>query len=225
MRRPIRVGLVTDHPIFGEGLTKALEASENFTVVARGRTATDAFDIAKDATLDILILEIEILGIGTSAIGQMCRGKCNAKIMVLTALEDEALVVAALRAGARGYLLKEVTGPDLRRAIEAVHRGEPHVSLALASRALWSLATKRATLFRNSDLNNLTERERQILNCLSQGLTNQEIGSKLGIHTKTVKHHTVRLFAKMGVRNRVEATAAACSEDLSQIRVEGRLAQ
>jgi|SwirhisoilCB1_FD_contig_41_1920636_length_891_multi_3_in_0_out_0_2 two-component system, NarL family, nitrate/nitrite response regulator NarL len=225
MPRPIRIGLLTDHPMFAEGVTRALEASTNLTVVARGRTAADAFHIAKDATLDILLLEIEVPGVGIDGVRQMCHAKCHAKVIVLTALDDEGLVVGALRAGAQGYLLKDVTGADLRRAIESVHRGEPHVTLALASRTLRSMVEKRANLFTSHDLVGLTAREHQVLAYLSQGLTNQEIGLKLGINVKTVKHYTVTLFAKMGVRNRVEAAAAMRIGDLSDVHVDGRVAQ
>jgi DNA-binding NarL/FixJ family response regulator len=105
--------------MFDEGVTRALEASTNLTVVARGRTAADAFHIAKDATLDILLLEIEVPGVGIDGVRQMCHAKCHAKVIVLTALDDEGLVVGALRAGAQGYLLKDVTGVRLNPFTEA----------------------------------------------------------------------------------------------------------
>jgi DNA-binding NarL/FixJ family response regulator len=222
MRSPIRIGFVTDHPIFYEGATKAIEASANLTVVAKGRTAADAILIARDATLNILLLEIEIPGMGIDAVRTICRAKPNARVIVLTALGDEGLVVDALQAGAQGYLLKDVTGADLRHAIESVHRGEPHVTPVLACRALSRLA-RPATLFTSSKLVGLTAREQQVLRYMAQGLSNREIGLKLGIAVKTVKHHTVLLFAKLGVRNRVEATAVLHNATASVVHVEGRL--
>lgn len=223
MRNPIRVGLITDHPIFCAGFTKAIGACANLAVVAEGRTAADALRIAKDAMLDILFLEIEIPGIGIDGVRAICQAKCNTKVIVLTALDDEVLAVDVLGAGAQGYLLKELTGADLIRAIESAHRGELQITPALASRALSHLVKRRATLF-SRDLVALTDRERELLSCLSQGLTNREIGLKLGINVKTVKYHAGRLFAKMGVRNRVEATTVLCNASSSMVPGGARLA-
>ena len=217
MRNPIRVGLVVNHPIFRVGLARAIGASENLSVVAQGQTAADAFRIAENTRLDILLLEIEVPGIGVGAVRSIAQAKCKAKVMVLTASDDEALVIDALQAGARGYLLKDVTGTDLIRAIECVHRGEPHITPSLAARALARLAIRRAELV------GLTAREQQVLAYLSQGLTNREIGLKLGINTKTVKHHNVLLFAKLGVRNRVEAAAMLGKGSSSMVSDEIRL--
>ena len=204
----IRIGLVADHPLFREGLTEALGASANLTIVAQGRTADDALRMATDATLDILLLEIEISGNGIDAVRAIRGAKCKVNVVILTAFDNEELVIEALRAGAQGYILKNVTGADLIRAIEFIHRGEPHVTPALASRILSRLVTRRDALFANRDLIGLTSRERQVLSHLSRGLTNREIALQLGISIKTVKQHTMVVFSKMGVRNRVEATAA-----------------
>jgi two-component system, NarL family, nitrate/nitrite response regulator NarL len=219
MRNPIRIGLVTGHPMFCEGLTHAIGASANLSVVAQGENAADAFRIAEDASLDILLLEIEIPGVGVDALGSIFRAKCKARVIVLTALDDEALLIDALRAGARGYLLKDITGADLIYAIECVHRGQPQITPALAARALSSLATRHATL-PDRKLGQLTARELQVLTYLSQGLTNREIGLKLGINVKTVKHHTVLLFAKLGVRNRVEAASTLRNGASSMVPME-----
>ena len=200
----IRIGLVADHPLFREGLAEALGASANLTIVAQGRTADDALRMATDATLDILLLEIEIPGNGIDAVRAIRGAKCKVSVVIVTALDNEELVIEALRAGAQGYILKNVTGADLICAIEFIHRGEPHVTPALASRLLSRLVTRRDTLFR--DLIGLTSRERQVLSHVSRGLTNREIALQLGISIKTVKQHTMVLFSKMGVRNRVEAT-------------------
>jgi DNA-binding NarL/FixJ family response regulator len=188
--------------LFRVGLTEAIGASENLTVVAQGETAEDAFRMAQKVSLDILLLEIDMPGMGVDEIRLIAREKCNTKVIVLTASSDEALLIDALRAGAMGYLLKDVTRADLIRAIDCVHRGEPHVTPALAMCALSRLVAQR-----DDELVQLSTREQEVLSYLSQGLTNREIGSKLGLHIKTIKYHTVLLFAKLGVRNRVEAAA------------------
>lgn len=207
MDSSIRIGLVTDQPMFRTGLTEALNTSETLAVVSHGQTAEDAFRMATDATLDILLLEIEIPGIGTNAVKAICRAGPGTKVVVLTAVDDEVAIVDALRLGARGYILKEVTGVDLRRALEAVYQGQYYITPTLLSRVLPHLLTRNEPQNVSRDLNGLTSRERQVLSALCRGLTNQEIATTLGLSVKTVKQHTTLLFAKLGVRNRVEATA------------------
>jgi two-component system nitrate/nitrite response regulator NarL len=207
MRNSIRIGLVTDHPIFRTGLTEAVGVAGHLAIVAHGRSARDAFEMAAEASLDILLLEIEIPGVGIEAVGSICQSACTAKVVVLTAFDDETIMIDALRRGARGYILKVVTGADLIGAIEAVHRGEYYLTPALASRVVPRLLARDETQVASRQLHGLTSRERQVLSYLSSGLTNREIALKLGLSIKTVKQHKTLLFAKIGVRNRVEATA------------------
>src|SRR5262245_48037957 len=189
MRNSIRIGLVTDHPIFRTGLTEAVGVKGNLAVVAHGRSARDALDMATDAALDILLLEIEIPGVGVGAVGSICQRARTAKVVVLTAVDDEAMMIDALRRGARGYILKVVSGSDLIGAIEAVHRGEHYITPALASRVLPRLLARAETQVASRHLHGLTSRERQVLSYLSSGLTSREIAVKLGLSVKTVKQH------------------------------------
>jgi DNA-binding NarL/FixJ family response regulator len=163
--------------------------------------------MAADASLDILFIEIEIPGVGVGTVGTICRARCKAKVVVLTAVDDVSTVIDTLRLGARGYICKDVTGAELIRVVEAVHRGEVCISPALALRVALRLLTGGEAPRVCRDLNDLTVRERQVLDYLSCGLTNREIAAKLGVSVKTVKQHVTLLFAKIGVRNRVEATA------------------
>lgn len=207
MRRYVRIGLVTEHPIFRTGVTEAIGTTGNLAVVAHGRSMQDAVEMASDETLDILLLEIEAPGIGVDAVRSICQRAGTAKVVVLTAVDDEVMIIDALRLGARGYILKVITGADLISAIEAVHRGEYYITPALASRVVPRLLARVETQTASKHLHNLTSRERQVLTHLSSGLTNREIALKLGLSVKTVKQHKTLLFAKIGVRNRVEATA------------------
>jgi DNA-binding NarL/FixJ family response regulator len=224
MRNSIRIGLVTDHPIFRTGLTEGLRGAGHLAVVAHGSSAQDAFQMAADATLDILLLEIEMPGVGVGAVGSICQAKCRAKVVVLTAADNETLMMDALRLGARGYILKVITGADLIAAIEAVHRGEHYITPMLASRVLPRLLARTETQIANRQLNGLTSRERQVLGYLSSGLTNREIALQLGLSVKTVKQHKTLLFAKIGVRNRVEATAVLHDAQSGSRLGEGGLA-
>jgi two-component system, NarL family, nitrate/nitrite response regulator NarL len=203
----IRVGIVADHPLFREGLTRALGATAHLAVVAEGGTADDALAMASDAAPDILLLEIEIPGNGIVAARAISQTKCRTKVVILTASDEEELVIDALRAGAQGYILKDVTGADLIGAIESVHRGAPYITPTLASRLISHLATRHGTLLANRDFAGLSPRERQVLSHLSEGLTSREMASRLGVSVKTIKQHKTLLFSKMGVRNRVEAAA------------------
>ena len=213
----IRIGLVDDHSLFRAGVVHALRDSAKLTIVAEGETTADALGMAADPTLDILLLEIGIGGNGIETARAIHR-MSKAKIVVLTASDNEELVVDALRAGAQGYILKDVSGADLMQAIESIHKGEPYIAPALASRLLSRLLTQTSggRLSTNRQCANgidLTSRERQVLGYLSQGLTNREIASELGISIKTIKQHTMLLFSKLGVRNRVEAMVALRTTD------------
>jgi two-component system nitrate/nitrite response regulator NarL len=207
MRRFVRIGLITEHPIFRTGVTEAIGATGHLAVLSHGRTMQDALEMVSDPSLDILLLEIEASGVGVEAVGAICQSASTAKVVVLTAIEDEGMIIDALRLGARGYILKVITGADLISAIEAVHRGEYYITPVLASRVVPRLLARAETQAASRHLQNLTSRERQVLSHLSSGLTNREIALKLGLSVKTVKQHKTLLFAKIGVRNRVEATA------------------
>src|SRR5262245_47779460 len=203
----IRVGVVADHPLVRQGLNQALGAAARLAVVAEGGTADDAIAMANGAALDILLLEIEIPGNGIVAARAISRTKCDTKVIILTASDEEEPVIDALRAGAQGYILKDVTGADLIGAIESVHRGAPYITPALASRLVSHLATCHGTLLAKRDMVRLSPRERQVLSHLSEGLTSREMASQLGVSVKTIKKHKTLLFSKLGVRNRVEAAA------------------
>lgn len=207
MRSSIRIGLITEHPIFRTGVSEAIGTARNLAIVAHGQNVQDAFRMASDPTLDILLLEIEIPGIGIDAVGSICQSASSAKVVILTAVDDEVVIIDALRHGARGYILKVITGADLIGAIEAIHRGEYYITPALASRVLPRLLARPEPHASGRHLHSLTSRERQVLSHLSSGLTNREIALKLGLSIKTIKQHKTLLFAKIGVRNRVEATA------------------
>jgi len=207
----IRIGVVDDDPIFRTGVAHTLRASPNLAVVAEGATAADALKMAAGDTLDILILAAEIRGNSLEIARAIRDMDSEAKIVILTASDDAKLVPDAIRAGARGYILKDVSKIDLIHAIESIYRGERHITPALASRLLWHLipqGTAPSANGKSNDAIRLTSRERQVLGLLSEGLTNQEIASKLGISVLTIKQFTNLIYSKMGVRNRMEAAAA-----------------
>ena len=211
MDDPIRIGVVDDDPIFRAGVIHTLRASPNLALVAEGGTAVQARKMAAGNTLDILLLATEIGGNTLGIAREISQMNSKVKVVVLTASDNADLVPNAIRAGARGYILKDVSKIDLIHAIESIYRGERYITPSLASRLLWGLIAQGPALLANqksNDLIRLTSRERQVLGLLSEGLSNQEIALKLRISVLTIKKFTNLIYSKMGVRNRMEAIAA-----------------
>jgi len=209
----IRIGLVDADPIFREGVAQALRAFADIAIAAEGGTAGDALGMVADAVADILLVEIGMSDRGVALAGVIRRAKSEVKVVVLTASNHDDHVVEALRAGAKGYILKNVTRDDLVCAIRSINQGDCYITPALASRLLSRLVAQAGnkSLLANSKptgRDDLTCREQEVLGHLCQGLSNREIAVKLGISVKTIKQHTMLLFSKMGVRNRIEAIVA-----------------
>jgi DNA-binding NarL/FixJ family response regulator len=201
----IRIAVVDRHPLFREGVAQII-AQRGLAVVAEGETAADACRIAENTPLDVMLVDINIPGDGLDAAGKILRRSSGVKVAILTAFDDDEHVCEALRAGVQGYVLKGVSCAELIRAIETIHRGEPYITPALASRILVQrretyLAQDRAP----SDNRGLTPREMQALRCLAKGLTNSEIAVELGVTVRYTKYLLTTTYRKMRVRNRVAA--------------------
>jgi two-component system, NarL family, nitrate/nitrite response regulator NarL len=203
----IKVAVVDPHPLYRQGLVNAV-AGSRLVVVAEGGTADEAPRTVLKGKPDVLLLDIAVPGDGMGIARQVLRLRPGLKVVVLTASEDEEDVADALRMGVHGYILKEVSGPELVSAVEAICRGEPYVTPALASRLLMRGKGRPLAPHRIEDVG-LTAHDRRILGYVGRGLTNQEIARSLGMNVRTVKHYLTRVFRKMGVRNRVEATVEA----------------
>jgi two-component system nitrate/nitrite response regulator NarL len=203
----IKVAVVDAHPLYRHGLANAM-AGSRLVVVAEGGTAEDAQRAVQKGKPDILLMDMAVPGDGMGAAQAVLRLRSGLKVVVLTASDDEEDVADALRMGLHGYILKDVSGPELVSAIEAIHRGEPYVTPALASRLLMRSKGRPLAPHRGEDVG-LTARDKRILGYLARGLTNQEIARSLDMNVRTVKHYLTQVFRKMRVRNRVEATIEA----------------
>jgi two-component system, NarL family, nitrate/nitrite response regulator NarL len=203
----VKVAVVDAQPLYRQGLANALGGSR-LVLVAEGETAADVHAAVQKGKPDVLLLDIGVPGDGMGAAANILRARPGLKVVILTACDDEANVTDALRMGVHGYILKDVNGPQLVSAIEAIHRGEPYVTPALASRLLMQRRGKAPAAQRNGSVD-LTDRDRQLLGYLAKGLTNQEIARSLGMNVRTVKHYLTQVFRKMRVRNRVEAILEA----------------
>jgi two-component system, NarL family, nitrate/nitrite response regulator NarL len=203
----LRVGIIDDHPLFREGLVHILGSAHTLDIVGEGATAEDAIRIAKEHEPDILLLDVGMPGGGIRATRSITYAFPVVKVIVLTVSESEDDVAQALEAGAKGYVLKGTSGPDLLKTMQAVSRGESYVTPALAARLLMHVPQQKQKQksSRAPDLPELTDREAQILEQVARGLTNKEIARALALSEKTVKHHMTNVMQKLQVRNRVEA--------------------
>ena len=207
----IRIAVIDDHPLLREGVVETLSRHTDFTVVATGGSAAEAVKAASESRPDVILLDISMPGGGVEAARQISAAHPEIKILMLTVSEREDDVIAAMEAGARGYLLKGVTGPDLVTTVRAVHEGETYITPQIAARVLARMQKRATTPLRTPEGSGdpgLTLREEQILTLVAQGLTNKEIALKYTLSEKTVKHYMTSVLQKLQVRNRVEAVLA-----------------
>lgn len=199
----IRLAIVDGHPLVREGLVHVTESVGGFEVAAMGETAQDAVTIVATIEPDILILDLAIAGTGHQALRDIQGLGRRTRVLVLTASENEADVMEALRCGASGYALKVIGGTALRRMLQSIHLGESYVAPSLAARILSSISQSIATPRKIED-NGLSKREASIYSLIKMGYCNKEIGRSLQLSEKTIKHYLTNVYRKLGVSNRLE---------------------
>jgi two-component system nitrate/nitrite response regulator NarL len=213
----IRVVLIDDHPMLRDGVSLTLSSASNIDVVAQGENAQDAIHLSQTQLPDIILLDISMPGGGIEAANVITKTCPVVKIVMLTVSEREDDVMKSLHAGACGYILKGVGGNELIEIVGAIHRGDSYVSPGLAARMLSELKKKPLLETDVQDIfSELTAREEQILESISRGLSNKEIGSEYDITEKTVKHYVTNVLQKLQVRNRVEAALLAQKKMLEE---------
>lgn len=207
----LRVVIVDDHALFREGLATILGAEADIEVVGQGGTAQEAVRLAHDLLPDIILLDIDMPGGGLEAARTIANDCPVIKIVILTASEQDDHLFAALKIGARAFILKGVAARELLRILRSVAAGESYVPPALAASLLLEMHEPGAQSRKapENPINELTGREREILENLAEGLSNKEIGEKLFLSEKTVKHYMTNILQKLQVRNRVEAALLA----------------
>ena len=201
-----RIVLIDDHPLFREGVAYTLGSEPTFDVVGQGENLDEALRLVGDLKPDIILLDINIPGGGIHAAEKIVSSAPMTKIIMLTASSDDDDLVKALKAGARGYILKGVAARELISIGRAVQAGEGYVTPSLAANLLSEMAGgQRLSKTEANPLDDLTKREREILEHIAVGLSNKEIGQRLYVSEKTVKHYVTSVLQKLHVRNRVEA--------------------
>ncbi len=205
----IHVVIVDDHPLFRQGVRQTLASAPGIDVLAEGQSADDAIQLASELLPDILLLDIRMPGGGLVAAQVVASRSPVTKIVMLTASEEEDNLVAALRAGAQAYVLKGVSGRELISILRGVMAGEVYVTPVLANGMLLEMTGNGSRETALDPLDKLTEREHQVLELVTSGLSNREIGERLNLSEKTVKHHMTNILVKLQVRNRVAAALLA----------------
>lgn len=206
MTDTIRVLLADDHPLFRDGVAQSLAADPAFTVVTEASSGEEAVAQAVRLTPDLVLLDINMPGIGGIAAAEhIAAALPKTRIMMLTVNDNDDSLLAALKAGAHGYVLKGVASAELRAIAKRIAGGEAYVTPSLAAEMLAEFARPRTA----DTVSELTPREAEVLELLSRGLSNREIGTQLNMAEKTVKHHMTNILQKLQVRSRTEAAIIA----------------
>jgi DNA-binding NarL/FixJ family response regulator len=211
---PLRLLIADDHPLFRKGLRILLGAVPDFALVGEAETGQTAVARSLELQPDVVLMDLQMPGgSGIEATREIVAASPTTKILVVTLFEDDDSVFAALRAGARGYVLKDTDEEELIRAIRAVGHGEAIFGPAVASRVLAFFAAGRSDAPRLFPT--LTEREGEILRLMARGKSNATIADELYLSPKTVANHVSNIFAKLQVADRAEAIIRARDAGLS----------
>lgn len=200
-----------DHPVFQEGLCRLLSDEPDFEIVAKSGNGEETIRQAKDQMPDIAIIDVALPGMNGFEVAEKIKEYCpKTKILILSAYSYEPYLLAAMRAGVDGYVLKHTPVEKLMDAIRLVHSGQAVFDLAATIKILKNLARVENTNLINP--RNLHRREIMILKLATDGLGNKEIAAKLFISERTVQTHFVNIFRKLGAKSRTDAVLRALRE-------------
>jgi len=204
---PIRILIADDNPEFREGLRGLLAAQPDLAVVGEAATGAEALALAVRTLPDVVLMDLQMPDLnGIEATRRLAAASPHIGVLMVTMFEDDDSVFAAMRAGARGYLLKGARKAETLRAIRAVADGEAIFSPAIARRLMGFFAAARLA---PPVLPELTDREREVLALIAQGRSNQAIADALFLSLKTVRNHVSNIFAKLQVADRAQAALRA----------------
>lgn len=206
---PLLVLIADDHPLFRKGMRALLTATPGTEVVGEATTGQEAIELAAALQPDVILMDLQMPGInGIEATRQILHTSPHIRILVVTLFEDDASIFSALRAGARGYILKDAQEEEMLRAIRAVGSGEAIFSPAIATRLMDFFAAPRPAAPKEI-FPTLTEREREILQMIARGRTNNDIAKDLALSSKTVGNYVSNIFSKLQVADRAQAIIRA----------------
>jgi DNA-binding NarL/FixJ family response regulator len=204
--KPIRVLVADDHTIVRSGIRHVLEGEPGFEVVAEASNGKEAFRLATELHPDVVVLDISMPGeSGLQVAAQLSTVSSPPRVLILSMHDNAEYVIESVRAGAHGYLLKDTAATELRSAIRAVCRGESYFSPPVATRLSAAVRGEHG----RPALEQLTGREREVLEGIARGRTNKEIAAELGISYRTVETHRESLMKKLQIRTVAELTRFA----------------
>lgn len=207
----IRILIVDDHPVFRDGLRRCLEADKDFQVVAAVGNGDEMWAaLGCEQPPQVILMDVEMPHeTGIDLTRQLREKAPEVRVVMLTAYSDSERVLAALKAGAVGYLLKNVTPDEIRATVAKVVAGEAMLSGEIAGRVLREFEREQNEARDRADLDALTPREEEILKLLATGESNREIAQRLFISEQTVKNHVASIFRKLHVNDRTKAALLA----------------
>jgi DNA-binding NarL/FixJ family response regulator len=205
--KPIRVLVADDHTIVRTGIRHVLEGEPGFEIVGEAANGTDALALAEALLPDVVVLDISMPGeSGLQTAKRLCRGANPPHVLMLSMHNNAEYVLESVRAGAHGYLLKDTAATELRSAIRSICRGESYFSPPVASSLSAAVRGERGV---QDPLEQLTAREKEVLQGIANGRTNREIAAELGISHRTVETHRESLMKKLQIRTVAELTRLA----------------
>jgi DNA-binding NarL/FixJ family response regulator len=206
---PIHVLIADDHLLYREGVRKMLSVAQDIEIVGEAATGDEAISQALALQPDLILMDLKMPGLnGIEATRRILYASPRIGVLVITMFETDETVFAAMRAGARGYLLKDADQEEVLRAVKAVSRGEAIFSPAIAERLIHYFAALKPAAA-DQAFPELTDREREILHLIAKGHSNSEIAERLLLSIKTVQNHVSNIFSKLQVADRAQAIIRA----------------
>ena len=209
---PIRILLVDDQGIVREGLSSLLQAKPDLEIVGDAENGQRAVEQALSLQPDVVLMDVRMPVMdGVAATRLLSQQASNIKVLVLTTFDDDEYVSQAMQCGAKGYLLKDTPSEELAEAIRAVHKGYTHLGPGLFEKAMAAATTPASTptIEPPPELEQLTPREREVLQLIAEGCSNREIAQALYISERTVKNHVNSILGRLNLRDRTQAAILA----------------
>ncbi len=206
----IQVILADDQPLVRAGLRMLIEQTPDIDVAGEAGTGAEAVRLARDSHPDVIVMDIRMPGMdGIEATQMITAGDTRARVLVLTTFDDDDCVYGALRAGASGFLVKDMALEDILTAIRVVAAGDAMIAPGVTRRLIEQFADQPRAGRSPKGLTGITDREREVLRLVGLGMSNAEIAAALYITPGTAKTHVARLLAKLGARDRVQLVITA----------------